>query len=167
MGANRCAFCTEPVAAAFQIPAQLPIRAAFIPGAGQETAEVRLHDQGVAQGAADMAFTLNKLPIGLTAEQLAYQTEKALAEHREKLDASDAGTIGFGIRNVADPMRALERFRQQPFDLLVVNAGTTGEDGFFVFECIVEEARQMASSWGLAPMVAQLDQMIAALQAQP
>ena len=30
---------------------------------------------------------------GTLAEQLAYQTEKALGEHRDKLDASDAGTI--------------------------------------------------------------------------
>ena len=47
-----------------------------------------------AESHADEARKLRELADARnTAEQLAYQTEKALGEHREKLDATDAGTI--------------------------------------------------------------------------
>ena len=47
-----------------------------------------------AEAHAEEAHRLRELADAKnTAEQLAYQTEKALAEHRDKLDASDAGTI--------------------------------------------------------------------------
>ena len=47
-----------------------------------------------AESHADEARKLRELADARnTAEQLAYQTEKALGEHRDKLDASDAGTI--------------------------------------------------------------------------
>ena len=42
----------------------------------------------------------------------------------------------------ADPRRALDRFRQQPFDALIVDAGTTDEDGLFVFDNIMNEAKR-------------------------
>ncbi len=41
---------------------------------------------------------------------------------------------GYRILIAADPVRALDRFRQQPFDLLIVDAATTGENGYYVFE---------------------------------
>jgi molecular chaperone DnaK len=47
-----------------------------------------------AESHADEARTLKELADTKNlGETLAYQTEKALAEHRDKLDASDAGTI--------------------------------------------------------------------------
>src|SRR6187399_1484803 len=47
-----------------------------------------------AESHADEAHRLHELADAKNvAEQLAYQTEKALAEHRDKLDAADAGTI--------------------------------------------------------------------------
>ena len=47
-----------------------------------------------AETHAEEAHRLHDLATAKnTAEQLAYQTEKALAEHRDKLDASDASTI--------------------------------------------------------------------------
>jgi serine/threonine protein kinase len=49
---------------------------------------------------------------------------------------------GFRILIAADPVRALDRFRQQPFDLLIVNAGATGENGLYVFERIIDDARR-------------------------
>ena len=49
---------------------------------------------------------------------------------------------GFRVLIAADPMRALDRFRQQPFNLLIVDASTTGERGFFVFDRIVEDANR-------------------------
>jgi serine/threonine protein kinase len=54
---------------------------------------------------------------------------------REKLKAE-----GYRVLIAADPARALDRFRQQPFDLLIVNASTTGEEGCYVFQRIVDEA---------------------------
>jgi molecular chaperone DnaK len=47
-----------------------------------------------AESHADEARTLKELADTKNlGETLAYQTEKALAEHREKLDSADAGTI--------------------------------------------------------------------------
>jgi CheY-like chemotaxis protein/predicted Ser/Thr protein kinase len=48
---------------------------------------------------------------------------------------------GLRVLLAADPARALDRFRQQPFDVLV-DAGTTGEPGLFVFERILHDAQQ-------------------------
>jgi serine/threonine protein kinase len=39
-----------------------------------------------------------------------------------------------------DPARALERFRQQPYDALVIDAGTTGFEGRTAFERVLAEA---------------------------
>ena len=47
---------------------------------------------------------------------------------------------GFRVLIAADPQRALDRFRQQPYDALIVDARTTGEDGRLVFEHVIEEA---------------------------
>ena len=47
---------------------------------------------------------------------------------------------GFRVLMAKDPVRALERFRTQPFDLLVVNGATTGDDGILIFERIMNEA---------------------------
>ncbi len=49
---------------------------------------------------------------------------------------------GFRVLIAADPMRAVERFRQQPFDLLVVDAATTGENGYYVFEKIMDDSQR-------------------------
>jgi serine/threonine protein kinase len=42
----------------------------------------------------------------------------------------------------ADPARAVDRYRQQPFDALVIDVGSTGEDGLAAFENIRAEARR-------------------------
>lgn len=49
---------------------------------------------------------------------------------------------GYKVFLAADPARALDRFRLRPFDALVVDAGTTGEDGLRVFSHIVTEAQR-------------------------
>jgi serine/threonine protein kinase len=48
--------------------------------------------------------------------------------------------LGYRVFLAADPSRAMDRFRQQPFDALVLDAGTTGDEGRFVFENILKEA---------------------------
>lgn len=49
---------------------------------------------------------------------------------------------GFRMLIAADPIRALDRFRQQPFDLLIVDADTTGENGYYVFEGIMDDVKR-------------------------
>jgi CheY-like chemotaxis protein len=48
--------------------------------------------------------------------------------------------LGYRVFMAGDPLRALDRFRQQPYDALVVDAGTTGDDGLLVFERVLAEA---------------------------
>ena len=50
--------------------------------------------------------------------------------------------MGYRVLISGDPQRALDRFRQQPYDALIVDAETTGEDGRLVFEQVVDEARR-------------------------
>ncbi|HEV3117916.1 MAG TPA: serine/threonine-protein kinase, partial [Gemmataceae bacterium] len=47
---------------------------------------------------------------------------------------------GFRVFVAADPARALDRFNMQPYDALVLDAGTTGEEGRFTFELILKDA---------------------------
>src|SRR5207237_509665 len=49
---------------------------------------------------------------------------------------------GYRVFVAVDPARALDRFRQQPYDALVVDAGTTGEEGRRVFGNVLSEAAQ-------------------------
>jgi serine/threonine protein kinase len=49
---------------------------------------------------------------------------------------------GYRVLLAADPARALDRFRQQPYDVLIVNAGTTAESGLHVFERILKDAHK-------------------------
>lgn len=49
---------------------------------------------------------------------------------------------GFRVLIAGDPQRALDRFRQNPFDVFIVNAGSTGEDGLAAFEAVMLDARR-------------------------
>jgi serine/threonine protein kinase len=73
------------------------------------------------------------------------QTTIFLVESDEKLQDVLRAKLkekGFRMLIAADPARALERFHQQSFDVLIVNASTTGERGYYAFESIMEEARR-------------------------
>jgi tRNA A-37 threonylcarbamoyl transferase component Bud32 len=48
--------------------------------------------------------------------------------------------MGYRVLLAGDPVRAIDRYRQQPFDALIVDAGTTGEEGLLVFERVLGEA---------------------------
>jgi serine/threonine protein kinase len=50
--------------------------------------------------------------------------------------------MGYRVFVATDPLRALERFRLQPFDALVLDAGTAGEEGRYTFELILLEAER-------------------------
>jgi len=45
---------------------------------------------------------------------------------------------GFRVLLSADPMRALDRYRQQPFEALIVDAQTSGEEAVYIFERVVD-----------------------------
>jgi eukaryotic-like serine/threonine-protein kinase len=58
--------------------------------------------------------------------------------------------MGYRVFVAADPMHALERFRLQPYDALVLDAGTAGEEGRYTFEQILLEAeRQQCPCTGI------------------
>jgi serine/threonine protein kinase len=64
------------------------------------------------------------------------RSEKAQERLRDKFKE-----LGFRVFLASDPMRALERFRTLPFDALVINAGSVGEDGLSVFQTVLDEAK--------------------------
>jgi eukaryotic-like serine/threonine-protein kinase len=49
--------------------------------------------------------------------------------------------LGYRVFLAADPTRALDRFRQQPYEALIVDVGTVGDDGLYIFEQVLNEAR--------------------------
>jgi hypothetical protein len=59
-----------------------------------EVAQVRLHDHGLAEGQANMAFALEDLSIGLTADQLIEKLRPKLAEQQTKLSELFVGDLG-------------------------------------------------------------------------
>lgn len=49
---------------------------------------------------------------------------------------------GYRVLLAADPKRALERFRQQPYDALLLDGRTTGEEGIQIFDRVMAEAHR-------------------------
>lgn len=47
---------------------------------------------------------------------------------------------GYRVFLAVDPLRALDRFRQRPFDALIVDAATSDDESVVVFERIMQEA---------------------------
>jgi CheY-like chemotaxis protein len=47
---------------------------------------------------------------------------------------------GYRVFLAGDPSRALDRFQQQPYDALIVDGGTTGDDGVLIYERLLAEA---------------------------
>lgn len=48
--------------------------------------------------------------------------------------------LGYRVLVAGDPQRALDRFRQQPFDALIIDVGTTDEEGLGIFRVVMKEA---------------------------
>lgn len=63
--------------------------------------------------------------------------------------------MGFRVLIAGDPQRAVDRFRQAPFDVLIVDAGTTGENGILVFEKIRGDAARAGLACAGVLMLAQ------------
>ena len=83
--------------------------------------------------------------VATTSEKKKSQTTIFLVESDESLQdvlREKLKEQGFRMLIAADPVRALDRFRQQPFDLLIVDADTTGENGYYVFERIMDDVKR-------------------------
>jgi CheY-like chemotaxis protein len=63
-------------------------------------------------------------------------------EHLQNILRDRLKSQGYRVLLAGDPVRAWDRFRQYPFEGLIVDARTTGEEGFRVFAHIVEEANR-------------------------
>ncbi len=48
--------------------------------------------------------------------------------------------LGYRVLLATDPTRAIDCYQQQPYDALLVDAGTTGDEGRFTFERLLKEA---------------------------
>ena len=55
---------------------------------------------------------------------------------------------GYKVFMAADPTRALDLFRTKPFDGLIIDARTVGEDGLLVLDRIVSEAERHGMPFG-------------------
>jgi serine/threonine protein kinase len=70
-----------------------------------------------------------------------------VAEADERLQDTIRGKLkelGYRVLMAADPTRALDRFRTQPFDAMILDGDTVGEEGLLVLERIMREARSRA-----------------------
>jgi eukaryotic-like serine/threonine-protein kinase len=55
--------------------------------------------------------------------------------------------LGYRVFIAADPARALDRYGLQPYDALILDAGTTGEEGRYTFEQILRDASRLGRSF--------------------
>lgn len=94
---------------------------------------------------------------------LAEKDERLQDVLRTKLKAQ-----GFRVLIAADPVRAVDRFRQQPYDFLIIDAGTTGENGMFIFDRIMKDAeRQQLDLYGILMLSEEQESWVTKVQARP
>jgi serine/threonine protein kinase len=48
--------------------------------------------------------------------------------------------LNYRVFIAADPAQALDRFQKQPYDALIVDVASTGEDGLYMYESVAREA---------------------------
>jgi eukaryotic-like serine/threonine-protein kinase len=63
--------------------------------------------------------------------------------------------MGFRVLMAIDPARALDRFRQQPYQGLVIDVGSVGEDGLVMFERILAESEKLGAKLGAVLILGQ------------
>ena len=63
--------------------------------------------------------------------------------------------LGFRVLMSADPERAFQRFQQQPFDVMIVDAGAAGEPGLVAFRQILGDAMRLKLSCAGVLMLSQ------------
>jgi len=63
--------------------------------------------------------------------------------------------MGFRVLMAIDPARALDRFRQQPYQGLVIDVSSVGEDGLIMFDRILAEADKLGVKLGAVLILGQ------------
>lgn len=93
-----------------------------------EVAQVRLHD-GIAEGEADMAFDLQRIPVGLTADDLVKQLRPTLQAQAGELSKLLAGNAGLAASKA---------------DFFFVPSSQAGAQGFLFFRAPGDDAAPYA-----------------------
>jgi serine/threonine protein kinase len=97
---------------------------------------VRAEIEGRAQTATDRPGRLSVRSVFVVE-----RNEKAQNALRVRLKE-----LGYRVFIAADPARALDRYGLQPYDAIILDAGTTGEEGRFTFEQILKDASRQGRS---------------------
>ncbi len=115
----------------FQTPTQLleAIRAARRDVEGKSPGD-KTNTGGTGQGPSAAPAVVNRSIF------IIERNEKAQEKLREKFKER-----GYRVFMSGDPVRALERFRTLPYDALVINAGSVGEEGLHAFVQIMTDAK--------------------------
>jgi hypothetical protein len=112
-----------------------------------EVAQIRLHDGGVAEGKADLAFALKGLSIGLTADELVASVKPQLQAQSGDLSKLIAGTSGLA-GSTCDLFFAPQKPAQAPGFLFFRAAGDEGgtyayaQPGFFADAGLTQKVSQ-------------------------
>jgi len=56
--------------------------------------------------------------------------------------------LGYKVLIAADPQRAVDRYRSQPYELLLIDAGSTGIEGIRAFELVLRDANLTTKHFG-------------------
>jgi len=102
-----------------------------------------LNAQERYQTPSQLLDAIRKVRREIVGEGVSSVNSLFIVEKDERLQNAFGGKFkekGYRVLLAADPTRALDRFRQQPYDALVVDAGTTGEEGLLVFQQVMAEA---------------------------
>jgi hypothetical protein len=117
-----------------------------------EVAQVRLHDSGLGEGEANMAFSLDDLKIGVTADELIEKLRPKLAEQETELSELFVGDLGLAASG-ADLFYAPAAGKDGA--LLFRAAGdsaspyTYPKPGFFSDETLTEKVSTLAPAGGV------------------
>lgn len=95
---------------------------------------IREARRDIESGSAEEGKPKTK-PAGARSVFVVEKDERLQDALREKLKE-----LGYRVLLSADPTRCLERYRQQPFDAIIMDAGTVGEEGLLLFERVMKEA---------------------------
>jgi hypothetical protein len=115
-----------------------------------EAAQVRLHDQGVAEGAARVQFTLRRIPLGLNADQLKERIRPQMEAQKADLSRILLGDtsayrsdVAFYLARGAD--RALYLYFTAPSDVPGLTPYPFSTPGFFRDEALTRKASSTAA----------------------
>jgi tRNA A-37 threonylcarbamoyl transferase component Bud32/CheY-like chemotaxis protein len=100
--------------------------------------------EAIRQVRSELEGTGNNDRMGLPQSIFVVESDLRLQDAlRKKLKE-----LGYRVFIASDPVRALDRFRQHPFEGLVVDGGTTAEAGLEIFQRVTAEADRLGLTLG-------------------